>query len=135
MADSKTNAAEEAAEMPDAAAVDVLAESEAIAELVTLLTDALGMRREWAERLAALIAFEPEEFTAELGVAEPVLTIGRIVHWHHERRAYPAIVTRVHQNECVDLAVFGSPFGTYASRLNVMPGEPGQTNRWSWPER
>jgi hypothetical protein len=104
------------------------------AELTELLIEGLGIKPEYAARLAVLATTEPA--TSELSEAEPAPTIGRIVHWHYESGTYPAIVTKVYQKTlAVDLAVFGSPFGTYASRLGVMPGKPGQKNTWSWPER
>ena len=63
-------------------------------------------------------------------------TIGRIVHYHTHVKSYPAIIVAAYERseqQACDLAVFGSPLGTFASRLGVLAGEPGRNNTWSWP--
>jgi hypothetical protein len=82
-------------------------------------------------------------------------TVGRIVHYydreeivnaHNEKRAaapYPAIVTRVHQDQdgqpldVVGLAVFDPEVGQQIKR-DVRPGDPDkapEANCWYWPPR
>jgi hypothetical protein len=60
-------------------------------------------------------------------------TIGRIVHFLHSdggKRA--AIITAVHNDECVNLAVF-PPSGPSYSETSVLMG--ADAGRWCWPTR
>lgn len=66
-------------------------------------------------------------------------TVGRIVHFHDQSNGkgqpYPAIVTHVWSDDCVNLYVIGD--GSFPTSLglqtSVLLGNgPGQ---WSWPER
>jgi hypothetical protein len=96
---------------------------------------ALTERIEQLEQaLLEVMERKPEE--AVLGVAQPALTIGRIVRYHTAVKTYPAIVTAVHpvEEQLVDLVIFGSPLGSVGTRLNVRPGGAKQNNTWSWPE-
>ncbi len=124
MAKAKTTAEDEARAAAQA-------EHEAVVETFTGVLELSGER---AERLACL-SDPPVELPAAL-VCESRPTIGRVVHYHTHVKTYPAIivdVARAGGQEFVDLAVFGSPFGTFASRLRVLSGEPGRNNTWSWP--
>jgi len=104
--------------------------------VVEALTVALELSGERAERLACL-SDPPIELPTMEALAEPARpTVGRILHYHTHVKTYPAIVVgtaAASADPFLDLVVFGSPFGSFASRLRVRPGGPGENNTWSWP--
>ncbi len=61
----------------------------------------------------------------------PKPIIGRIVYWksvHGE--IYPAIITAVHSDECVNLGIFTNVYWTETS---VLRGDGPR--KWQWPTR
>lgn len=65
-------------------------------------------------------------------------TVGRIVYYkrygtpggEHKSEISPAIITRVHTDECVDLCVF-NPTGLHFN-TSVMRDEEGRGGTWDW---
>lgn len=79
------------------------------------------------------MATELVELVVEL--SRPIPRRGAIVDYHTHVKTYPAIVVAVGMvPDFLDLAIFGSPLGTYGTRLRVRHGGPGQNNTWSWAE-
>lgn len=73
---------------------------------------------------------------------DPKPTIGRVVLFHGAGASYPkpAIVTHVHEDESVDLEVFGVSFERFWTRVTRDMPDPAGLKlfgefRWSWPPR
>jgi hypothetical protein len=70
-------------------------------------------------------------------------TIGRIVIYNDGARDFPAIVTRVHSDTCVNLAVFDDSTPTTHYLTSVLHESTAPTtipattpvNIWRWPSR
>lgn len=69
-------------------------------------------------------------------------TVGRIVHYYPPEdplgRAKPAIITEVHNNNRVDLEVFGLATAKLRTTVPMLPddalGVP-MSGHWNWPPR
>lgn len=74
-----------------------------------------------------------EEIEVEVTEAEP--TIGRIVEYTtHSDTVRPAIITRIHGHQVVDLTVFNSE-GAVPAVLVEKKAFDGESGVWSWPKR
>lgn len=74
----------------------------------------------------------------------PTVSIGRIVHFFVREfsvdagpagvlRPYPAIVTKVHTNELINLVPFGGEFN--CQEQTSVPFGDGELRTWVWPPR
>ncbi len=63
-------------------------------------------------------------------VKEQVPTIGRIVTFlDHDAEAWPALISKVWDNKCVDVFILGK---SLERRTSVLKGD--LINQWSWPK-
>jgi hypothetical protein len=62
-------------------------------------------------------------------------TIGRIVIYNDGNRDFAAIITRVHNDTCVNLAGFGDHQTTYVTSATSCNGESVCAHSWRWPSR
>lgn len=65
-------------------------------------------------------------------------TVGRIVHFNPgtpEAETFPAIITKVHSEQCVNLEVFGLGVGNKYPTSVLHEASAGGAMRWSWPPR
>lgn len=77
---------------------------------------------------------EPPKFDDEPVVITQVPSIGRIVFYTTAQGTErPAIITRVVDDEEVDLTVFNSDGAVPVK--NALLDEPGEPGSWSWPQR
>lgn len=71
-------------------------------------------------------------------LAQPKPSIGRIVHFRKgSAAAQAAIITRVHSDTCVDVAVFTSSDPAVVTRTSAELVDPneGAAVGWFWPPR
>ena len=59
-------------------------------------------------------------------------SIGRIVHFSYGDQVFPAIVTAVHSDTCVNLEVFGLSLG---DRIHTSVLQGDENLQWRWPPR
>lgn len=78
-----------------------------------------------------------------MGNADPKPTIGRIVHYQahgspdgtHKSVPRAAIITAVHNESCVDLAVFNPTGMFFNSSCALDESETPRGGTWHWPPR
>ena len=62
-------------------------------------------------------------------------TVGRIVHYYcSEHKKWPAIITEVHSDTCVNLGVFSDTYGHVTSSTMKGTGH-GEVRVWEWPQK
>lgn len=59
-------------------------------------------------------------------------SIGRIVHYNYNDRIYPAVITTVWNDTCVNLTIFTEDTVAMV-KTSVVLGTGA--DQWSWPER